>query len=147
MGAADPFGMTDRYVPAIGIRQMISGTPPIVGMQPMLDMLALIEEAGISRIREKSLLLTQFVLDVTDARLSPLGVTVISPREDDVRGSHVTLEHPSFRDVTAELWQRGVIPDFRPPSGLRIGLSPLSTSFAEVQVGLDTVEELLRARL
>lgn len=147
MGAADPFGMTDRYVPAIGIRQMISGTPPIVGMQPMLDMLALIEEAGISRIREKSLLLTQFVLDVTDARLSPLGVTVISPREDDVRGSHVTLEHPSFRDVTAELWQRGVIPDFRPPSGLRIGLSPLSTSFAEVLVGLDAVEELLRARL
>ena len=31
--------------------------------------------------------------------------------------------------------------------GLRIGLSPLSTSFAEVRVGLDAVEELLRARL
>lgn len=145
MGAADPFGMTDHYVPATSIRQVISGTPPIVGMQPMLDMLALIDEAGIARIREKSLLLTQYVLDFTDERLAAHGVTVISPREAAVRGSHVTLEHPEFRSLTAELWQRGVIPDFRPPSGLRIGLSPLSTSFDEVRVGLEAVEELLRA--
>jgi kynureninase len=43
----------------------------------------------------------------------------------------------------ARLWELGVIPDFRPPDGLRIGLSPLSTSFAEVYRGLQAVREVL----
>jgi kynureninase len=55
------------------------------------------------------------------------------------------LEHPAFEQLVGRLWQRGVIPDFRPPQGLRIGLSPLSTSFAEVARGLEEVELLLRA--
>ena len=38
-----------------------------------------------------------------------------------------------MREVTAALWERDVIPDYRDPHGLRIGLSPLSTSFAEVR--------------
>lgn len=143
LGTADPFAMTDAYAPAAGIRQLISGTPPIVGMQPMHDMLALIEEAGIAEIRRKSLALTDFVIDYADERLTRFGVRVISPRDPAVRGSHVTLEHPDFRRLTAELWERGVIPDFRPPQGMRIGLSPLSTSFAEVALGLDVLAELL----
>ncbi|WP_449282727.1 kynureninase [Leucobacter sp.] len=143
LGTADPFAMTDAYAPSAGIRQLISGTPPILGMQPMQDMLALIEEAGIEAIRRKSLALTGFVIDYADAHLARFGVRVISPRDPAVRGSHVTLEHPDFKRLTAELWERGVIPDFRPPQGMRIGLSPLSTSFAEVALGLDVLAELL----
>jgi kynureninase len=48
--------------------------------------------------------------------------------------------------VTAVLWQRGVIPDFRPPDGIRIGLSPLSTSFAELERGVEAIAAALRAR-
>ena len=44
-----------------------------------------------------------------------------------------------------ELWKRGVIPDFRKPNGIRLGLSPLSTSFAEVEIGVRTIAELLAA--
>ncbi|QBE48871.1 kynureninase [Leucobacter triazinivorans] len=151
LGTADPFAMTEAYAPSPGIRQLISGTPPIVGMQPMQDMLALIEEAGgersgttgIAAIRRKSLALTDFVIDYADEHLARFGVRVISPRDPAVRGSHVTLEHPDFRRLTAALWERGVIPDFRPPQGMRIGLSPLSTSFAEVALGLDVLAELL----
>jgi len=46
-------------------------------------------------------------------------------------------------DVTAAVWERGVIPDFRTPDGLRIGLSPLSTGFAELAHGLSTLEQVL----
>ncbi|WP_278260269.1 hypothetical protein [Nocardioides convexus] len=49
-----------------------------------------------------------------------------------------------MREVTAALWERDVIPDFRNPDGLRIGLSPLSTSFAEVERGVEAVAEALR---
>ncbi len=41
------------------------------------------------------------------------------------------------------LWDRGVIPDFRRPDGIRLGLSPLSTSFAEVETGVRAIAELL----
>jgi kynureninase len=58
----------------------------------------------------------------------------------------VTLEHDAMGDVVARLWQRGVIPDFRRPRGLRAGLSPLSTSFAEVAVALAHVRALLGSR-
>ena len=143
MGASDPFAMGPRYERAAGIRHFISGTPPIVGMLPMRDMLELIERAGMPAVREKSLKLTDFALQFADERLVPLGVSVASPREHAVRGSHVTIEHPCFRELTAELWRRGVIPDFRPPQGLRIGLSPLSTGFVEVARGLALIEQLL----
>jgi len=35
-----------------------------------------------------------------------------------------------------KLWAQGIIPDYREPNGIRIGLSPLSTSFAEVELGI-----------
>jgi kynureninase len=106
-------------------------------------MLALIEQSGLEAIRAKSIALTEFAIQVSDELLSPLGVRLASPRESTQRGSHVTLEHPQFGAATARLWELGVIPDFRPPNGLRIGLSPLSTSFREVHRGLTAVRNLL----
>jgi kynureninase len=144
MGSADPFAMAEHYTPSEGIRRFLSGTPSIIGMLAMQDMLALIERAGLEAIRAKSIALTEFAIDVFDQLLSPLGVELASPRESARRGSHVTLEHPEFGVATARLWELGVIPDFRPPNGLRIGMSPLSTSFAEVYRGLTAVGDVMR---
>jgi kynureninase len=143
MGSSSPFEMAEHYTPSDGIRRFLSGTPSIVGMLAIQDMLALIERAGIAAIRAKSIALTEFAIQISDRILDPLGVHIGSPRDPARRGSHITLEHPEFRVATARLWERGVIPDFRPPDGLRIGLSPLSTSFAEVYQGLLAVREVL----
>ena len=142
-GRPKPFAMAEHYTPSDGIRRFLSGTPSIIGMLAMQDMLALIEQAGLEAIRTKSVALTEFAVQVSDQLLEPLGVQVGSPRDPARRGSHVTLEHPEFRATTARLWELGVIPDFRPPDGLRIGLSPLSTSFGEVYRGLAVVREVL----
>jgi kynureninase len=144
MGSADPFAMGPGYEPATGIRQLVSGTPPIVGMVAMRAMLALIEEVGIAAVRAKSVALTEFAIELTDQLLEPLGVRLCSPRDSRCRGGHVTIEHPRFRELTAELWSNGVIPDFRPPNGIRVGLSPLSTSFAEVAVGIEAIADALK---
>jgi kynureninase len=143
MGSADPFTMAAHYEPSDGIRRFLSGTPSIIGMLAMQDMLSLIEQAGLDAIRAKSIVLTEFAIAVSDELLSSLGVHLASPRDPARRGSHVTLEHPKFGKATAQLWDLGVIPDFRPPNGLRIGLSPLSTSFSEVHRGLTAVREVL----
>jgi kynureninase len=143
LGSEDPFGMGQGYRPAAGIRRFASGTPPIIGMTAIADMIALIGEAGIGAIREKSKMLTQFALEVTDALLAPHGVVLASPRNPAERGSHLTIDHPAFRQVTARLWDRGVIPDYRNPNGLRLGLSPLSTGFEEVYRGVSAIAEEL----
>ena len=139
MGTADVFAMGPAYRPAEGMRRFLSGTPPVVGMLAMQDTLALIEGAGITAIRAKSVALTDFALRVADELLAPLGVTVASPRDATARGGHVTLSHAAMRAVTARLWTEDVIPDYRDPGGLRIGLSPLSTSFAETLAGMRAV--------
>ena len=143
IGAADPFLMGPSYVPALGIRRFLSGTPAVVGMLALQDMLAVIDEVDVETIRQKSVFLTEYAVDVADELLAPLGVTLASPRDAELRGGHVTLNHPLMREATAALWERDVIPDYRDPDGLRIGLSPLSTSFAEVRAGLESVREVL----
>ncbi len=146
MGHAEPFAMGPDYVPATGIRRFLSGTPPVLSMIPIEDMLALIERAGMPAIREKSVLLTEYAIEVADKALGPLGVVVASPRDADRRAGHVTLEHDAMRAVVDGLWRRGVIPDFRPARGLRIGLSPLSTSFAEVATAMAHIRQILESQ-
>jgi kynureninase len=139
MGASDPFAMAAEYRPAKGIRKFISGTPPVLAMQPLKDMLELIAEAGLAEVRRKSVALTSRAIALADEVLAPLGAVLASPRDAADRGSHVTVDHPRFAEVTAALWKSGVIPDFRPPDGIRIGLSPLSTSFAELERGVEAI--------
>jgi kynureninase len=137
MGAADPFAMGPAYAPAVGIRRLISGTPPILGMLGLADMVDLLEEVGIVAVRSKSVALTSYAVDLVDRDLPDVGLA--SPRDPAVRGGQVTITHPRMRAVTAALWERDVLPDFRNPDGLRIGLSPLSTSFAEVERGIAAI--------
>ena len=143
LGSVDPFLMGPTYAPAPGIRRFLSGTPPILGMLGLQDMLAVIEEAGMPAVREKSVALTSYAVELADSLLAPAGVVVSSPRDPAWRGGHVTLNHPQMREATAVLWERDVIPDYRDPHGLRIGLSPLSTSFDEVERGIEMVRDVL----
>ena len=92
-------------------------------------------------IREKSVALTSFAIElidelVPDARLA-------SPRDAARRGSHITVDHTNSARAVQTLWGEGVIPDFRHPSGVRIGLSPLSTTFAEVERGVRSLAAAL----
>jgi len=142
LGSATPFEMGQGYEPADGIRGFLSGTPPVIGMLAMQDMIALIDEAGIDAVRAKSVSLTEFAIRLVD-ELLPQAV-LASPRDASRRGSHITIDHDTFETIMPVLWERGVIPDFRRPNGIRLGLSPLSTSFDEVRLGVEAIAELLR---
>ncbi len=142
MGNTDPFLMGPDYVPVSGIRRFLSGTPAVVGMLAIQDMVALVDEAGIDAVRKKSEQLTSYAIELADEHLASYGVTVASPRDPARRGGHVTLHHSRMAEVVPALWERDVIPDYRDPGGLRIGLSPLSTSYGELERGIDTVREV-----
>ena len=142
LGRVDAFEMEHGYEPEAGIRRIISGTPPIIAMIPVRAGVELVAEAGIEAIRAKSIALTEFAIEVVDSWPAELQVTIGSPRDSASRGGHVTIRRPDFRELTPRLWEHGVIPDFRAPDGIRLGLSPLSTSFVELHRGLETISEL-----
>ncbi|MFF5294226.1 kynureninase [Paractinoplanes globisporus] len=143
MGHRASFEMGPGYEPAEGSRALISGTPPILAMVPLHANLDMLESAGIGAVREKSLLLTGYALDIADELLAPFDVEVVSPRDPRRRGGHLTLRKPGFEKLLDPLWDAGVIPDYRRPDGLRIGPAPLSTSFGEVYRGLSVLRSLL----
>lgn len=145
MGRKDAFEMAAGYEPAAGIRGFLSGTPAIFGMLAMQGTLDVIEEASMAAIRAKSEKLTAFAVEVFDAWLAPLGAELASPRNPAERGSHITIDHPDFAKATVQaLWDRDVIPDFRAPRGIRVGLSPLSTSFQEILQGMEAMRDCLQ---
>lgn len=126
--AADLFEMADTYEPSPTIRRMLSGTPPVMGMLAVQEGVRLIAEVGVEAIRAKSELLTATAIDLIDE----LGLEIVTPRDPALRGSHVTVRHPDARAVTDRLVEHGVVPDFREPDLIRLGLSPLTTSFTEL---------------
>ena len=144
MGRHDPFTMGPGYEPAAGVRSVVSGTPPVLAAVPLLAGLELLEEAGIAAVRAKSRALTAYALEIVDGWPAELGVEVASPRDPDRRGGHLTIRRPGFRAVVDALWERGVLPDYREPDGIRIGPAPLSTSFTELRDGLAVLRGLLR---
>lgn len=143
MGHARVFEMGPGYEAGAGMRSWISGTPPVLGMVGIEDTVDLIESVGLAAVTAKAVALGDFVGEAVEAQLAGSGVRVASPSEAGRRGGHVTLAHPRSRELCAQLWREGVIPDFREPDGIRLGLSPLSTSFGEVAEALMRIEALL----
>jgi kynureninase len=141
-GQRDPFDFNLTYTPQPGIGRFLAGTPPILSLssiEPGVDMLL---SAGMDAIRTKSVAQTAFLIDMADQFLVPLGFRVTSPRTDWLRGSHVSLSHPSAWQIAqALIHEANVIPDFRAPDVLRLGITPLSTTYLEL---VEAVERLLR---
>jgi kynureninase len=143
LGRQDPFEMAPGYIPGEGIAAMLSGTPPVLALTAVAAGLDLVVEAGIDAIRHKSIGLTEYAIALIDDWLAPLGCSVGSPRAASRRGSHVALVHPEARSLTRRMIDNGVIPDFRTPDVIRLGLSPLTTRFTDVYDGLDRVRRML----
>lgn len=137
----DLFAMEETHRPAGDIRRMLSGTPPIVTITAVRSGISLVGEAGIGPIRTKSIKLGEYLIALLDARVPQ--AEILSPRDRDLRGSHISLAVPDAATVTGRLIERGVVPDFRHPDLIRLGLSPLSTSFAEVSAAVDVLAEVL----
>lgn len=144
LGHAAPFEFDPDYRPAPGIRRFRDGTPPILSMLAAEAGIDLLLEAGMDQVRAKSIALTEFLIEIWEARLAPLGVALASPRDSNLRGSHVSLRHPDGLAIDqALIEEKGVIPDFRAPDNIRFGVAPLYNSFSEVAEAMLKFEAVL----
>jgi kynureninase len=113
---ARQFDMVHAWEGAAGAGAWQIGTPPILATAPLIGALELHTEAGIDRIREKSLAQTAYLIDLVEASglTDPrYGYRVGTPRKSARRGGHVAVEHDAGARVARALKARGVVPDFR----------------------------------
>jgi len=144
-GQRSPFDFDLEYKPAEGIKRFLVGTPPIISLLGMESALDLVLDAGINRIRRKSVRLTSYLVYLVDTVLGPFGFVLGSPRDPARRGSHVSIRHPEgYRINRALIEEMRVLPDFREPDNIRLGLAPLYTSFAEVWEAVDRMRRVVQ---
>ncbi|HET7472530.1 MAG TPA: kynureninase [Candidatus Limnocylindrales bacterium] len=143
-GQADQFEMGQGFRPAAGITGWLTGTPGILGLVAAEEGIRVSVEAGIDAIRAKGIALTEYAIALHDAWLAPLGFTLGSPRDAARRGSHVSVRRDDARSLTKALIAANVLPDFRAPDSIRLGLSPLTTRFADVARGMEILRDLAR---
>ncbi|WP_404800773.1 kynureninase [Guptibacillus algicola] len=122
------------------------GTPHIFSMSTLIGSLEIFSEAGIHHIREKSLKLTRYLMDLTNEKLLDYGFTIANPNEDHRRGGHVCLEHPEAARICKALKNSGVVPDFRAPNVIRLAPIALYTSFEDVWNVVHILEEIMDSK-
>ncbi|WP_374702541.1 kynureninase [Bacillus sp. M6-12] len=126
------FDMEHAFIPADNAGAYQIGTPHILSLAPLLGSLAIFQEAGIENIRRKSLQLTEYLIGLIDHELTGLGFFIGSPRNENSRGGHISLEHKEAARICKALKVSGIIPDFRSPNIIRLAPIALYTSFTEV---------------
>jgi kynureninase len=140
----EQFVMGPEYDPVAGIGRFQAGTPSVLGLAAVEAGVRLLAEAGIERLREKSVALTSLAVDLHDAWLAPLGFALGTPRRPDRRGAHVSLRHAEgWRICRALIARANVIPDFRGPDSIRYGLPPAYTRFVDVWDAVDRLRRLV----
>ena len=126
------FDMEHEFTPATSAGAYQIGTPHVLSLAPLLGSLEMFAEAGIERVREKSLRLTGYLADLAETELADRGFSVGTPREDERRGGHLALEHDRAASICEALKENGVVPDFRAPNVIRLAPVALYTSYHEV---------------
>ena len=138
--------MERDYDPVDGVGRFLAGTPPVLDLAAVEEGVRLTAEAGVDRLRAKSVALCDLIVALHDAWLAPLGFSLGSPRDGERRGSHVSLRHDEAWPICRALIERAaVVPDFRGPDSIRLGVAPLYTGFADVWDALDRLRRLVEA--
>jgi len=132
-GERQPFAFDLDYHPAAGVQRFQCGTPPLLSLLAAEAGVDLLLEAGIEALRAKSTAQTAYLIDLYDRELARLGYVLGTPRDPARRGSHVSLRHPEgYRINRALIEEMGVIPDFREPDNIRLGIAPLYTRYIDL---------------
>jgi kynureninase len=137
------FGMGPVFEKAIGIRGFQIASPSIIGIRTVKVAFEMIEAAGIKAIADKAAAGTQLMIDLYDAWLADLGYTLLTSRNPNERGGHISLGHPDAAQICIALRKlANVIPDYRTPNVIRLAMAPLPTSYVEVWDGFNRLREL-----
>jgi len=142
-GHARPFAFEPDFEPVADIRRMLTGTPGILGLRALQAALEVFEGVSLQALRDRSVALTEFMMQLIDQQVQGLGLKVLTPRAPEQRGSQVSVTHPEAYAVMQALIERGVIGDVRAPDILRFGLAPMYSTFTEIWDAMAHLKDIL----
>ncbi len=147
-GERNPFEFELNYREPTGIRKFLTGTPPVISQSGLESALDIILDAGMEAIRQKSVAQSEYLLSLVRKNLSGMGIREGSPELSERRGSHISLQHEEANRICKALLDPdvgdgAVIPDFREPNNIRLGISPLYTTYEEIYRALIQLKEII----
>jgi kynureninase len=146
MGHAAPFEFDPHYRPAQGIRRMLTGTPPVVALSILEDAAGIVLDAGIHLLREKSKKMSALLIELVERECQGNGLELGSPRDAEMRGSHVIFHHPEAYAVVQALKARGVVGDFRAPDCIRLGIAPIYLAYEDIWNAVQHLRQVMDNR-
>jgi kynureninase len=140
------FRMEPDFRPIPGAEGWQLSNPPVLGMAALLASLEIFMEAGIDRLREKSLSLTGFLERRLDEVLAGR-IEILTPRAPSRRGCQLSLRlregAAAGRDTFARLGEAGIVCDWREPDVIRVAPVPLYNRHADVERFVAALAEAL----
>lgn len=146
MGHAAPFEFSTEYRPAPGVARNLCGTPSVLSMAAFEAAIDVIANAGIAAIRRKSVEMVDAFIALVEQECAGLDLEIVTPRDADLRGSHVALRHADGYPVMRALIARGVVGDFRAPDLMRFGIAPLTLRHTDLWDAVAILREVLEGR-
>jgi kynureninase len=142
------FAMPPAFVALPGAEGWQISNPPIFATAPLLASLALFDEAGYARLRDKSVALTGYLEQLLRTQVRE-GLTILTPSDPHARGCQLSLrlDRPAHaaRTIHAELADLGFICDWREPDVIRVAPVPFYNSFVEAWDFADALSSLIRS--
>ncbi|MGG1661869.1 kynureninase [Brevibacillus sp. NRS-1366] len=123
-----------------------TGTPHMFSLAPLVGSLEMFQEVSVEKLREKSLNLTRYMMDLIEAELAGMGFVIANPQEDERRGGHVSLEHEEAVRICKALKEAGIIPDFRAPNIIRLAPVAFYTTYTEVWESVQILKTIMQEK-
>ena len=140
---ARPFAFEQGFAEGDGIKRFLCGTPPVLSLRALKGALGIWDEVDLNMLRQKSIALSDLFIRLVEAKCGQYGVVLDTTRDSEQRGSQVSFTHDNGYEVMQALIERSVVGDFRAPSTLRFGFTPLYVSYRDVWQAAGVLEDIL----
>ncbi len=146
-----PFDFGLNYEEKNTIQRFATGTPSVLSLAATETGLDIILKAGMTNLRQKSALQSEFLLEMIHNCLIPLGFSLASPLEINNRGSHISIQHQEGYRINRAMIEpqdgsKIIIPDFRPPNNIRLGIAPLYNTFQELYETVFRIKKIVEQK-
>ena len=126
------FKMRDAFLPMYGAEGWQLSNPPILSMAAIWSSLRIFKEAGMPKLREKSIQLTGYLEELV-TQIGEGVIKIITPSEPGKRGSQLSLQvKGADKSLYNAITSLGVIADWREPDVIRVAPTALYNSYEDV---------------
>jgi kynureninase len=143
MGHEQPFAFNPEYHASESIHKYLCGTPSILALSALDAALDTWCNVDIHQVREKSLALAELFIQLVGQKESLRALILCSTLVKEKRGSQIAYSHDNAYAICQALIEKGVIGDFRAPNILRIGFTPLYTSYSDIWNAVETLSDIV----